>query len=289
MENIRYYKVKVSPAPRITDIRLSADSQMTIITPDQPRCCRMISIHSGSLTIKSGEHTEQYGEGAVLNVFYDHNAVHQPKGAYQTFGFMLELSDDPVPMTAKEVIQWNPEFHEVIIPTEVSDPIVSSELADLIKNIVNIRFSQELLFSLKCRVSLHRIFLLLTEYSVKQAGTWKTKHIQQESRHCLRAEKYIQDHLCEKIVVDDIAAAAGISYNYLNRLFASHNGMTLVEYINRAKVRKVEQLLFQEGLTAEEAGERVGIHDVKYLSRLFRRYSGMTITEYLRSVGLKKK
>ena len=49
-----------------------------------------------------------------------------------------------------------------------------------------------------------------------------------------------------------------------------------------------EQLLLENNLTPEAAGEQVGIHDIKYLSRLFRRYSGMTITEYLRSCGLKQ-
>jgi len=290
MDRPLYYKITVSPAPRVLNISHSTGTrQPIVIKPDNPRACRISYIHSGSLNVKTEGGIRHCPEGTVMTYFHDHDAVHQPQEPLQTFGFTLILARDPVPMTAEDVAEWHPEFNEVILPAYITDPAACLELADLLKSIVSIRYGQELLFSLKNRVNIHQLYLLMTEYAIRETGTWKTKVIQQESRHCLRADKYIQEHLHEKIAVADVAEATGISYNYLNRLFAAHHGVTMVEYINRAKIRMVEQLLLEEGLAAEDAGERVGIHDVKYLSRLFRRYSGMTITEFLRSSGLKQK
>ncbi len=290
MDSPLYYMINISPAPRVLNISHSSGrKQPTIISPDNPRACRINYLHSGSLNVTTASGTQHFPEGSVMTYFRDHDAVHQPQGTLQTFGFTLILARDPVPMTAEDVAQWRPGFHEVILPARITDPAVCLELADLLKGIVSLRYSQELLFSLKIRANMHRLYVLLTEYAIRETGTWKTKAIQQESRHCLRADRYIQEHLHEKISVSDVADATGISYNYLNRLFAAHHGVTMVEYINRAKIRKVERLLLEEGLTADAAGERVGIYDDKYLSRLFRRYSGMTITEFLRSSGLKQK
>lgn len=289
MKEASYYKVKVDPAPRILGINhATGTKQFKAITTANPRSCRIRYIHSGTLIEETPEGAQRYPEGSVITYFHDHDAVLRAEGPIQIFGFTLVFFRDPVPMTAEDVAQWRPEFHEVILPHRVTDPAVLLKLADLIKEIVGNRFSQELLFSLKIRTTLHQIYLLMTEYAIRETGTWKTKAIQQESRHCLRADQYIHAHLHEKIAVADIAAATGISYNYLNRLFAAHHGMTMVEYINREKLLRVEQLLLENNLTPEAAGEQVGIHDIKYLSRLFRRYSGMTITEYLRSCGLKQ-
>ena len=56
--------------------------------------------------------------------------------------------------------------------------------------------------------------------------------------------------------------------------------MSIVEYWNRSRIHKVEQLITVGGMTLIEAGDAVGIGDVKYLSRLFHRYTGMTAQEF---------
>ena len=56
--------------------------------------------------------------------------------------------------------------------------------------------------------------------------------------------------------------------------------MTIVEYINREKLKLVKDQITTMKVTLEEAGAEVGITDVKYLSRLFKKYNGITAMEY---------
>ena len=87
-----------------------------------------------------------------------------------------------------------------------------------------------------------------------------------------RAMDYIAAHLSQKIEVQDIARAVGISSGYLSGIFKTVTGKTMVEYINLAKLQRVTELVSSLGISAGEAAEQVGITDPSYLSRLFRKY-----------------
>ena len=87
-----------------------------------------------------------------------------------------------------------------------------------------------------------------------------------------RAMDYIAAHLSQKIEVQDIARAVGISSGYLSGIFKTVTGRTMVEYINLAKLQRVTELVSSLGISAGEAAEQVGIADPSYLSRLFRKY-----------------
>lgn len=100
------------------------------------------------------------------------------------------------------------------------------------------------------------------------------------SPYTARAIRYIGEHVEEKIRVQEIADALKISYGYLSRVFRADTGVSLIRYLNEAKVRRVKELFLARNVTPEEAGALVGIGDVKYLSRIFKQYSGMTVSEY---------
>lgn len=280
----KYYKVSINPAPEVLQIGHATAAAGTTqqFTASNPKQCRICCIQSGEIIETAGNETRVYKAGTVFSLFCDHEAVHTASQSLKTFQFSLIFANPPIPMTEEEVAHWTPAFHEVIIPDHITDPVVCQEASALIRAVVSARRSGDALFSLRCRAVIHQLYLLLTEHSIKQTQTLKSGTKLRENRYCLRARQYITSHLHEKISVADVAEAVGISYNYLNRLFTSHHGITMVEYIHREKMHQVEKLLLETDIPLEEAGIRVGITDVKYLSRLFRRYTGMTLTEYRR-------
>jgi len=106
-------------------------------------------------------------------------------------------------------------------------------------------------------------------------------------RHCARAKAYISENIGRRISVSDVAAAVGVSKNYLTNVFSGSEGVPLMEYINRSKLSHMLVLIRRYGYTLQQAGEQVGYTDVNYISRIFKRYYGMTITEYKRSLAQK--
>ena len=106
-------------------------------------------------------------------------------------------------------------------------------------------------------------------------------------RHCARAKAYISENIGRRLSVADVAAAVGVSKNYLTNVFSGSEGVPLMEYINRSKLSYMLVLIRRYGYTLQQAGEQVGYTDVNYISRIFKRYYGMTITEYKRSLTQK--
>lgn len=101
-------------------------------------------------------------------------------------------------------------------------------------------------------------------------------------RHCERAVAYIANNIHKPIRVYDVAAAVGVSKNYLTNVFSSCQGVSMIEYINRRKLTHMLELIRRYGYTLAEAGSHVGYTDVNYISRLFKKFYGMNITEYKR-------
>lgn len=103
-------------------------------------------------------------------------------------------------------------------------------------------------------------------------------------RHCARAKAFISQNINRRLTVGDVAAAVGVSKNYLTNVFSGSEGIPLMEYINRSKLSYMLMLMRRYGYTLAQAGKQVGFTDVNYISRIFRRYYGMTVTQYRRTL-----
>ncbi len=107
-------------------------------------------------------------------------------------------------------------------------------------------------------------------------------------RYSTQAKAYVSENIGKKVTVSEVAAAVGLSKNYLTNIFSASEGITLTEYINRRKLSYMVELIRRYGYTLAEAGEHVGYTDVNYISRMFKRYYGMTVTEYKRNCKIQE-
>lgn len=205
---------------------------------------------------------------------YSHGPVHH----HFTAGF---FACKPLkPMTAEDVLNWEPKEHEAILPESVHDPKVTKKLEQLVKKAVREHRTANAGRFLKVRSLLYEMCSISTEYAITHVHNQQRKSFAKENRYCRMACAYISENLNRRITVDEIARHVNLSYGYLSSLFSQVMGITLIDYINRTKLQLVEQLILDCGFSLEEAGCNVGIEDPKYLSRLFRRYTGMTVSEY---------
>ena len=99
-----------------------------------------------------------------------------------------------------------------------------------------------------------------------------------ENPHYKKALSYIENNLREATL---FAAAefAGVSPGYLASLFRKH-GTTFTDYTNSLRISRAGELMCAKNITAQRAGEQVGICDPKYLSRLFKKYNGVSIRAF---------
>lgn len=175
-----------------------------------------------------------------------------------------------------------PAKKRVTLPIYIPPSPDNSEIIALIRNIACAKTAQlERSYFEECA----DFMLLIHKICERLQNTGDADAVSPGNRrHCARAKAYISENINRKLSVADIAAAIGVSKNYLTNVFSSSEGIPLTEYINRSKLSYMMVLIRRYGYTLAQAGKHVGLTDVNYISRIFKRYYGMTVTEYKRSL-----
>ncbi len=93
--------------------------------------------------------------------------------------------------------------------------------------------------------------------------------------------KYINEHVNERLSLNEVAAVFGISPNYLSQLFSKYNDTGFSEYINICKITEAKRLLEEENMKVYEAAEALGFESAFYFSKVFKRVEGVSPTEYV--------
>lgn len=100
------------------------------------------------------------------------------------------------------------------------------------------------------------------------------------SKTILLAMDYVSEHLHERILIQDAAAALSISVPYLSRLFKSEIGTTFSDYVRDKKVDAAIHLLKYSTHSAAEVSSILGFSSQSYFIKIFKTQTGMTPKEY---------
>ncbi|HEU5469542.1 MAG TPA: substrate-binding domain-containing protein [Actinophytocola sp.] len=91
-------------------------------------------------------------------------------------------------------------------------------------------------------------------------------------RHALA---YLHQHYHHQITRRQVAKAAGMSEDYLSRLFHRELGLSPWDYLNRLRIEQAKERLRDSDESIQVVARRVGFHDRAYFSRIFRKLTGV--------------
>ncbi|MCP4450272.1 MAG: helix-turn-helix domain-containing protein [Planctomycetes bacterium] len=92
--------------------------------------------------------------------------------------------------------------------------------------------------------------------------------------------EYIHNHLDAPITLEAMAELVNLNPTYFSNLFARLMGMPPIQYINRRRIEKAQQLLLSSNEPLYRIATQVGFKDVYYFSRLFKQYVGLAPSFY---------
>jgi AraC family L-rhamnose operon regulatory protein RhaS len=95
----------------------------------------------------------------------------------------------------------------------------------------------------------------------------------------IRVREFIEGHFCEHIDSQQIARKAGVSSQYLDRLFKRSQGVTPVQYLWGLRAEKGAFLLRQSGLTVGEIAYQCGYKNPFHFSRQIKAKYGHSPSE----------
>ncbi len=88
--------------------------------------------------------------------------------------------------------------------------------------------------------------------------------------------RFIREHACEDIEVDDVVRTVPISRSVLQRLFRDLLGRSIHDEIIRVRLSRARQLLQETDLPLIEIAERAGFRHQEYMGAVFRQRLGIT-------------
>lgn len=95
-----------------------------------------------------------------------------------------------------------------------------------------------------------------------------------------RAISFIGDGLAGKLLIDDVAAAAGLSPSRLAHLFRQVTGETVQGYIERRRMRMAVDLLRRTSFPVKQVAASAGFESQFYFSQRFKRMMGVSPLQF---------
>ena len=105
----------------------------------------------------------------------------------------------------------------------------------------------------------------------------------EHTRPVRRAIELLRERLDEPVVLDDLAAPAGLDKFHLCRAFRAQIGMPPYAYLTRLRIMRAKELL-AAGVKPRDVAPQVGLYDQSQLNRHFRRIVDTTPGQYARGV-----
>ena len=95
-----------------------------------------------------------------------------------------------------------------------------------------------------------------------------------------RPVAYLREHLTEKLSLDDLARASGMSVSSLEGKFKALTGASAYRYLITLRMERAMQLLRETAYSVTEIAARCGYDNLFYFCNAFKKQIGMTPTQF---------
>ena len=109
----------------------------------------------------------------------------------------------------------------------------------------------------------------------------KSKRKTYKAHVITNVQKYIHNHVAEKLTLNEVAGVFGLSPNYLSILFKKNCHLGFSEYIAQAKINKAKTLLLEQDMKIYEVADQLGFESAFYFSKVFKKVTGYSPRDFI--------
>lgn len=145
---------------------------------------------------------------------------------------------------------------------------IKQEVHSLINEIHRESQTKEKGYEIAINYSIKRLLLLCVRNDTKNMLQYSEEQDLAKLKPVL---DYIDSHLEERILVEDVSKLLNFSYHYFIKYFKKVMGLSFVDYINIKRIKKAELLLLTTDKSILEISYEVGITNMAQFYKLFKR------------------
>lgn len=172
----------------------------------------------------------------------------------------------------------NINFKECIVK---KDHLAYKRTLNLLENVWNAIYSEDLDYEIKVRNELSTLFCILNQLrkNREENVSPQTPNYLPEKRVQVLLD-YIHTHYKDKITIESLAKKASISKTEVLRCFKSIIGLSPINYLNRYRLQRAAYLLINTENNIQEIAMDCGFDDNSYFSKLFKKTYHVTPHNY---------
>ena len=125
-----------------------------------------------------------------------------------------------------------------------------------------------------------RLLTIFAHQLADSANGWIVLGHAREPALVRQAKSFIHTYLAEPLTITAVAQHVHLSADRFSRLFKKATGLTLTEYVNRARVERAKQLLANPDTRIGEVALAAGFRDFAHFNHTFKRYTGQNPRQY---------
>ena len=102
----------------------------------------------------------------------------------------------------------------------------------------------------------------------------------QHQKILLTADKYMSNHIAEKIALEDLAKMSNLDPTYFHKLYTAAFGVSPAQRLLRYRIKAAKRGLLSSNVSLSDLAEKCGFSSQAYFCYKFRQATGMTPTQY---------
>ncbi|WP_138755412.1 helix-turn-helix domain-containing protein [Paenibacillus sinopodophylli] len=199
----------------------------------------------------------------------------------------IVLQFDLEPFFDQSTIPYMRYFSETQLPLSKANyifqenQIVKEQTAAYIQQLLKEADCKETGYELAVSVLIKQILLILLRHDSRKVL------IEQDNFDRIRLKPvldYIENHLTDRIQVEEVCKIANMSYYYFVKYFKKTIGLSFTEYVNYRKVKWAERILLTKDLSISEVGERIGMPNMAHFYKMFKKYNDCSPKQFQRKM-----